>query len=221
MKTTRTLISLSLLAVLTACNDGKDTSTAEAPAPAKPVPEAMAQVDPAASSIPTESAGASDKPFVVLTETEEITAIVAAINHETREVTLQLESGEISFVAGDEVQNLEQVQVGDEVVAAYLSQLTMELIDGEGLEAGEGLIEIAERAEKGELPGMMSEQTEVRVFMVEAIDLEDNTFKLRNADGEVREFTASHRENLKLADVGDALVVTTTEMVAVGVVRAE
>ncbi len=233
MKTITTVTSLATLialGALTACSEkSQDEAAAKVDSAAAAVEENV--VEPAAAAVDdvTESAkdmmadepAASDKPFIALTETEVVTAVVTAINHETREVTLTGENGDITFVAGEEVQNLDQVQEGDEIVAEYMNQLTLEVMDGEGLEADEGLLEIAERAEQGQLPGMLAGATEVRVFMVEAIDLEDNTFKLRNVDGEVRKFTARNPENLKLADVGDALVATVTTMVAVEVTHAQ
>ena len=56
----------------------------------------------------------------------------------------------------------------------------------------------------------------------EAIDhyLEANTFKLRDAEGEVGEFTARDPANLAKAAIGDAVVVTTTEAMAIEVIKA-
>ncbi|UTF59925.1 hypothetical protein [Gilvimarinus sp. DA14] len=233
MKTITTVTSLAALiamGALTACSEQSQDDAAETAQEVvtvveeevvEPAAEQVSEMTDAAEDMMAEDSDLKDKAFIALTETEIVTAAVTAIDHETREVTLAGENGEMTFVAGDEVQNLDQVQVGDQIVAEYLNQLTLEVIDGEGMEAGEGLVEIAERAEQGELPGMVAGASEVRVFMIEAIDLEDSTFKLRNVDGEVRQFTARNPENLKLADVGDALVATMTTMVAVEVTHAE
>jgi len=56
--------------------------------------------------------------------------------------------------------------------------------------------------------------------VLEAIDLEANTFKLKNVDGEVGEFVARDPANLAKAAVGDAVVVTTIEAMAVEVIAA-
>jgi len=50
---------------------------------------------------------------------------------------------------------------------------------------------------------------------VEAIDIEANTFKLKWPEGAVKEYVARDPENLKKADVGDLVVVTYTEALAV------
>ena len=234
LRTATSIATLIALGVLTACSEKNETPsvdqaqetiekevvepTAQALEEAEAAAEVSAEIEQAEAEM---DAAYGDKPFLVMTEEAELSATVVAIDHESREVTLATADQEMTLVIGEQVQNLDQVQKGDEVLAAYTEQLTLELIDGEGLGAGEGLLEIAERAEQGQLPGMLAAETEVRVFMVEAIDLEDNTFKLRNVDGQVREFVARNPENLKAAQVGDALVVTVSSMVAVEVVHPE
>ncbi|WP_052481204.1 hypothetical protein [Gilvimarinus agarilyticus] len=225
LRTTASIATLIALGVLnTACNDKPETLPAEpsaVTAEAAKTPEPVTESVMAEPEAPPAMASASDeKPFIAMTEVDVVTAEVRAINQETREVTLAVEGGDINVVVGEQVQNLGQVKVGDTVVAEYLNQLTLELVDGEGLEAGEAFAEVAERAEQGELPGMMAAAEDVKVFMVEAIDLDDNTFKLRDPAGDVHKFTARHPENLKLADVGDALIVTTKTAVAVEVMPA-
>ena len=226
LRTVSSMATLIALGVLTsACTDKPETAATEQPPAAAEVkvsePASNTPVMSEPEQVPAEMASATDdKPFIAMTAAEVVTAEVLAIDHQTREVTLALDEGEVSFVVGNEVQNLQQVKVGDTVVAEYLQQLTLELVDGEGLDASESFAQVAERAEQGELPGMMAAAEDVQVFMVEAIDLSDNTFKLRDAAGDVHTFTARHPENLKRADVGDALIVTTKSAVAVEVTPA-
>ena len=56
--------------------------------------------------------------------------------------------------------------------------------------------------------------------IVEEINIEANTFKLRWPDGTIAEYEARKPENLKKADVGDLVVITYTEAVAVSVESA-
>ena len=214
------LSTLLALGLLTGCNE----KTTEAPAPEAEVvetSEAVTIVEPVtAVVVNAEPATGEEKPFIAMTDIEVVTAMVKAINHETRDVTLTVGEEEISFVASEAAHNLDQVQVGDQVVAEYMHQVTLELVDGEGLEAGEGAIEVAERAAKGEQPGLVTGETQIKVFMVDNIDLEANTFTLKNASGEVKQYTARNPENLKRAKVGDALVATVTDMVAIEVNKA-
>jgi hypothetical protein len=50
---------------------------------------------------------------------------------------------------------------------------------------------------------------------VEEINLEANTFKLKEADGSINEYMARNPENLKRAAVGDLVVTTVTASVAI------
>ena len=52
---------------------------------------------------------------------------------------------------------------------------------------------------------------------VEEINLENNTFKLKGPSGEINEYVARNPENLKKADVGDLVVITLTEAIALKV----
>lgn len=55
------------------------------------------------------------------------------------------------------------------------------------------------------------------VATVEEINLEMNTFKLKGPDGEVTEYVARNLDNLRRSAVGDLVVITTTESVAITV----
>jgi len=65
------------------------------------------------------------------------------------------------------------------------------------------------------MPGMTAMDTTIVTATVEAIDIEANTFKLKWPEGIVKEYVARDPENLKKADVGDLVVVTYTEAIAV------
>ena len=102
-----------------------------------------------------ESAPETDKPSLYSSQTVTVTAVVEAINHETREVTLRGPEGDTtSFVASEEARNLDQVSVGDIVTAEYEQSLSIEVFDNDGSAPGAGAIAAAGRSEKGEMPGM-------------------------------------------------------------------
>ena len=165
-----------------------------------------------------ESAPAAEKPSLHTSQTATVTAVVEAIDHETREVTLKGPEGDtMSFVAGDDVRNLDQVNVGDTVVAQYQQSLDIEVFPNDGSAPGAGEMTVAGRAEKGEMPGAAIVNTEVVTATVEEINLENNTFKLKGPSGEVQEYVARNPENLKKAEVGDLVVITYTQAVALSV----
>ena len=161
---------------------------------------------------------ATKKPSFSASQLQMVTARVETIDHETREVTLLRADGErISFTASDEARNLDQVAVGDIVVAQYISSISIEVIADEGMQAGAVGLTTLERTEKGEMPGVAAVDTEVVVYTVVDINLEANTFKLEAGDGTVEEFSARDPDNLRRAEVGDLVVITTTEAVAISV----
>ncbi len=165
-----------------------------------------------------ESNAATEKPYIFTSETVTITALVEAINHETREVTLRGPQGNsVSFVASEEARNLGQVAVGDIVVAEYVQSMSVEVMAAEHAVAGAGEIEAVARTEEGEMPGMAALDTVVVTAIVEEINIEANTFKLKGPNGEINEYTARDPENLKKAEVGDLVVITYTEAIALTV----
>jgi len=161
---------------------------------------------------------AQDKPSMSASQTLVVTSQVEAINHETREVTLRGSDGEtVTFIVSDEARNLDQVDVGDIVTAEYVEELSIQVVAAEGGKASAAEFAAVGRTEKGEMPGIVSVDSIVEVFTVEEINIEANTFKLKNVAGEINEYTARDPENLKRSEVGDLVVVTVTRAVAISV----
>ena len=169
-----------------------------------------------------EAAPATDKPSLSTSQTVVVTAQVEAINHETREVTLRgPEGNNVSFVASEEARNLDQVQVGDTVIAEYKQDLSIQVIAGDGTAPGAGELSAMTRTAEGEMPGLAAVNTTVVSATVEEINLEANTFKLKGPNGVVNEYVARDPENLKKAAVGDLVVITYTEAIAIAVQKTE
>ena len=165
-----------------------------------------------------ETAPATDKPSLYSSQTMIVTAMVEAINHETREVTLRGPEGEsTSFVASEDARNLDQVKAGDIVMAEYEQSLSIEVFANDGSAPGMGEIAVAARSEKGEMPALAAIDSQVITATVEEINIEANTFKLKGPSGEVNEYVARDPENLKKAAVGDLVVITYTEAIALSV----
>ena len=162
-----------------------------------------------------ETVSTTDKPSMSTSETVTITALVEAINHETREVTLRGPEGNtVSFVASEEARNLDQVEAGDIVMAEYVQSMSIEVMANDGFEPGAGEISAAGRSEKGEMPGMAAIDSVVVTATVEEINIEANTFKLAWPSGEILEYEAQKPENLTKAQVGDVVVLSFTEAIA-------
>lgn len=162
-----------------------------------------------------------EKPFISTSQTIVVTAMVEAINHETRRVSLRGPEGDVhSFVVGEEAQNLDQVNIGDTVVAEYVQTMNIDVIDGEGAEPIVGEAMMIERAEKGAEPGMTEVDAVVVTATLVEINMENNTFKLKGPEGNVNEYQAVNPENLKLVQVGDLVVMTYIESVGISVEKS-
>jgi hypothetical protein len=147
--------------------------------------------------------------------------VVETINQETREVTLRGPEGEtVSFVASEDARNLGQVKVGDIVMAEYVQSMSIEVFANDGTEPGAGELTVSGRSEEGDMPALTAIDALVVTATVEEINLEANTFKLKGPSGEIKEFEARDPENLKKAAVGDLVVITYTEAIAMAVEKA-
>jgi len=164
------------------------------------------------------SESATDKPSLFTSQTVKLTATVEAINLATREVTLRGPEGRtVTIVASEEARNLDQVSVGDVLNIEYEQSLSIEVFAAENAAAGAGGLSAVTRSEKGEMPALAAIDATVVTAVVEEINLEANTFKLKGPSGEVREFEARDPENLRKAAVGDIVVITYTEGIALNV----
>ena len=159
-----------------------------------------------------------DKPSFSASQSRTISAVVEAIDHETRVVTVRKGDGEeITFTASEEARNLDQVAVGDILVAQYIETISVEVLANDGAGAGAAGVSAMARSEKGEMPAMAAMDVTVVTATVEEINLEMNTFKLRGPDGEISQYTARNPDNLRRAEVGDLVVITVTESIAIKV----
>lgn len=159
-----------------------------------------------------------ERPSFSASQTMTTSAEVEAVDYETRVVTLRRADGEeIVFTAGEEVRNLEQVVVGDMLVAEYIETVSIEVVANDGTEASEASSGATARAEKGEMPGYAAMDTTVVTATVEEINIEANTFKLKEADGSIHEYVARNPDNLTRAKVGDLVITTVSTAVAIAV----
>lgn len=165
-----------------------------------------------------ESDVAMDRPSMSTSQTIIVTAQVEAINHDTREVTLLGPEGKsVSFVASEDARNLGQVNVGDIVVAEYVQTMSIEVFANEGYEPNAGNLTVAGRSEEGEMPALTAIDAIVVTATLEEINLENNTFKLKGPTGVIQEYEAMDPKNLTKVLIGDLVVITYTEAVAVSV----
>lgn len=147
-----------------------------------------------------------------------VRAKVRAIDLATRKITLEDERGNVqSFTVGSQVQRLHEVLPGDYVETAYRATLTAELRPPTAEEAATPIaaVELGGRAEKPSDPaGTVALGVRV-VTTVEAIDLPNMRVTLRGPMGDQVTVRARNPENVKKLRIGDTIVITYVEAVAV------
>lgn len=159
-----------------------------------------------------------ERPSFSATQSMTVSAVVDAINHETRVVTVTKTDGEsLTFTASEDARNLDQVTVGDVLIAEYMETVSVEVLANDGMEPEAAQASAMARTKKGEMPGAAAMETTIITATVEEINIEMNTFKLKGPDGTVEEYVARNPENLKRAAVGDLVVITMTSAVAISV----
>jgi hypothetical protein len=166
-----------------------------------------------------EAPAASPEGDMLVARTE-VTATVAKINYDTREVTLKADDGqEYSFVASEQVSNLPQVKVGDRVTIAYAEALAYEVHKG-GAAADGGTVIAGGRAEPGAKPaGAIARETTVTV-LITAIDPKVPSVTFQGPGGNTRTIKVLHPEKLEGVSVGDTVEITYTEALAIKVEAA-
>ena len=152
-----------------------------------------------------------------------VTATVQAINHATREVTLKDAAGDaVTIVVDKRVKRLDEVKVGDEVTADYFVSLAGELRPATAEETAHPIVAVAvaARAPQEKEPAAGAVRAVKVVTTVQAVDLANMLVTLKGPMGDHITFRAKKPENVKKLRVGDTIVVTYTEAMAVSLEKA-
>jgi hypothetical protein len=161
---------------------------------------------------------------VTIEDTETVTATVEAIDVNTRMVALRGPEGELFAVqAAPKIQNLEQVKVGDKVVARYYESLVAEL-SNRGDKSGETNAPASEaaigRAAPGAKPGVAAGRQVSQSVRITGIDNKNHVVSFYGSDGLARSAPVRTTEGqafLSKLKVGDEVELTYTEAVALSV----
>jgi len=150
------------------------------------------------------------------------TATVQAIDLEKRIVTLKGPKGNVfDLKVGPEARNLPQVKVGDEVTVKYYESLAFKVMKAGTAPSGAAVTEVAERAKEGEKPGGAVGQQVTITATVEAIDQKVPTVTLKGPEGKSTTIKVKDRKNLVNVKVGDEVVISYTEAMAISVDKAK
>lgn len=163
---------------------------------------------------------ASEPGKVAMARAVKASALVTAIDAASRTLTLKGPEGRMfELVAGDEVKNFAQINVGDVVVVTFVRGLTMEVKKGGGVRESTESTDAA-RAKPGEKPaGAVGRQVTIIADVV-AVDPKKKTITLKGPKGNVVELDVQNPEHFKVVKKGDQVEVDYVEAVAIAVEAA-
>ena len=151
-------------------------------------------------------------------------ASVEAIDYDLRDVTLKGPGGNTFTVTADvQVERLDEIEVGDMVTVDYLRSVLYELRKPTIEELEEPLVILDETAKAPEdmAPGA-GEVTVIRaVCSIEGLDRQTMTAKLLGPLGGYNIVSVADPENLTKLRIGDSVIVTYTEALAIMLEKAE
>lgn len=157
-------------------------------------------------------------PVHVRTEMTIIEAQVLAIDYETREASLELPLGlVVSLTVSPEVQRLEEIKVGDLIVATYLSSLAGEIREPTEEEKKMPWVVVEGEMIAGadQMPGRAGAVTIRAVCTIEGMNRVTGQAMIQDSYGRyhiIEDVPAEHFEGLTL---GTTVVITYTQAIAV------
>lgn len=152
------------------------------------------------------------------------TATVTAVDPNKREITLKDSKGnEVTFAVDKSVTRLKEVKVGDKVRAEYYVSIASEIRPPTAEEKDNPLtvLETTAKAPKGTTPARGALRQIRAVVTVENIDRDAETATIKGPRGNTLTVKALDPARLDRVKVGDTVIVTYTEALAVSLEKAD
>jgi hypothetical protein len=143
-------------------------------------------------------------------------ATVEELDLPNRIITIKGPAGNTrTFRVADSVKNLPQVKVGDELIVRFYQSLLIR-VEQPG-QAKEGVNKYATKAtaEPGQKPAGVAVNSVTINTTIEAIDKANETVTLKGPNGKLQVVKARDPKNLEKVAVGDQVVITYTEALAI------
>ena len=158
-------------------------------------------------------------------ETVEAMATVQSLDLLTRQVGLKTEDGRmLTIVAGPEVRNLAQIDLGDKVKAVYIQGVAARLAAPGQAASGTEVTTAIVRAAEGDKPAVIVGESVRTVVTIVSFDAKSNLVTFAAPDGLVRSVVVRKPEMQEFArglKPGDEVEVTFTEAIAVGIIETD
>lgn len=167
-------------------------------------------------------ASAPKTPPIEMTDLVTTTATVEAVDQANRTVTLKGPNRTVTVKVGDEVKNFPQIKVGDLVNITYYESLVAQIYKKGETPPMTGIQ--AKQYSEGAAPGQMPAGTVARnikmTAKVESVDKANNLVVLKAPDGSLEAHKVKDPKNLDKVEVGDTVLISLTQAVAISVDRA-
>ena len=161
---------------------------------------------------------ASEPGRAAIVAAAELSAQVVSVEKKTRTLSLKgPKGGVMDVVASKDVKNFNQIKVGDLVVVRYMQSLALELQPVKTGASGISVTEGAGKAEPGKRPAVGAVREIQAIAKVTAIDQNAKTISLTGPRGNTVTLDVQNPEHFKVVKMGDEVLVTYTEAVAVSV----
>ena len=163
-----------------------------------------------------------EKPAVVMVDAVTAKSTVTAIDKKARVITLSFDEGRVEdYKLGQEVRNFDQIEIGDQVKVTLAEAVAIYVRKG-----GDQPVSSEKRtlqvAPKGEKPSFTITDTNEMAATVEKIDHAKRKVTVRRLDGSKKSFSVDKNvEKLENVKVGDEVVVSVTEAMAIAVEKPE
>jgi hypothetical protein len=155
------------------------------------------------------------------TESISVAGTVTAIDKASRRVVVQGPDRTVQYRVSDEVQNFDQVEVGDEVTLEYFESVAVAMADPE--DTGESLVDVfGARADPGQRPGALGAMVGTVVVEFIGYDPRSHVAEIRTPEGEIVSVTVAEelRRFASTRQPGDRVLIAVEEAVAVEVTPA-
>ena len=174
-------------------------------------------------ALPVVAQQSTDKPSVMESDLITLTAKVVAVDKAARLVTLQGEQGNsVQIVAGDEVRNFDQIDVGDRVITKFYRAVAIKVTETEAKILSTEMALDEGRVATGQKPGgLIIGQITVTAEIMQ-LDKENQTVTIkRQQQGEpsiiLQTVSVRNPAHLDNIDPGDMVVINYQQSVAISV----
>ncbi len=153
-----------------------------------------------------------------------IEAEVLAIDYETREASLELPFGQIvSLTVSPEVKRLEEIKVGDRIMATYLASLAGELREPTEEEKKNPWVVIEDELVAGadERPGRVAAISIRAVCTIEGMNRVTGQAMIKDSHGRYHVIENVPAERFEGLTLGTTVIVTYTQAVAIALEKHE